>query len=279
MNAIKTFFLMTIMTLLFLFVGSLIGGNSGMIIALIFAIIMNFTSYWFSDKIVLMSYGAKQISYEDDPELFEIVESLTTRANIPMPKIYYIPSHSPNAFATGRNPQNAAVAVTLGIRQILRKDELEAVIAHELSHIKNRDILIGSIAATLVGALTTLAHFASYSLIFFGGGRDRDEDGGGLGTIFLLIIAPIAATLIQLAISRSREFMADEGSARISGKPNSLANALLKLEKGNYELPLNAKPNSSHLFIMNPLSGGGIMKLFSTHPPVSERVERLRKMG
>lgn len=277
MNAIKTFFLMTIMTILFLVIGSLLGGNSGMIIALIFAIIMNFTSYWFSDKIVLMSYGAREISYEDDPELFNIVRELTERANLPMPKVYIIPTHSPNAFATGRNPQHAAIAVTSGIRHLLNRNELESVIAHELSHVKNRDILIGSIAATMVGALTTLAHFASYSLIFFGG-RDRDDDGGGLGSIFLIIIAPIAATLIQLAISRSREFMADEGSARISGQPLALANALLKLERGSQQLPLEAKPNSSHLFIMNPLSGGGIMKLFSTHPPVSERVERLKRM-
>lgn len=277
MNAMKTFLLMSLMTVLFIFVGSLIGGNTGIIIALVFAVIMNFSSYWFSDKIVLMSYSAAQINKEDDPELFMLVEELAAKAGLPMPKVYAIPSESPNAFATGRNPENAVVAVTVGIRRMLSRDELEAVLAHELSHIKNRDILIGSIAATMVGALTTIAHFASYSLIFFGG-RDRDDDGGGLGSIFLLILAPIAATLIQLAISRSREFMADEGSAILSGKPLALANALKKLEHGSEVIPLGAKPASSHLFIMNPLSGGMVMKLFSTHPPVKERVEKLQKM-
>ncbi len=277
MNAMKTFLLMSLMTVLFIFVGSLIGGNTGIVIALVFAVIMNFSSYWFSDKIVLMSYSAAQISKEDDPELFMLVEELAAKAGLPMPKVYAIPSESPNAFATGRNPENAVVAVTVGIRRMLNRDELEAVLAHELSHIKNRDILIGSIAATMVGALTTIAHFAGYSLIFFGG-RDRDDDGGGLGSIFLLILAPIAATLIQLAISRSREFMADEGSAILSGKPLALANALKKLEHGSEVIPLGAKPASSHLFIMNPLSGGMVMKLFSTHPPVKERVEKLQKM-
>ncbi len=277
MNTLKTFLLMSLMTVLFIFVGSLIGGNSGIIIAFGFAIIMNFSSYWFSDKIVLMTYRAKLISQEDDPELFEIIENLSTHAGLPMPKVYAIPTDSPNAFATGRNPQHAAVAVTVGIRKMLNRDELEGVLAHELSHIKNRDILIGTVAATMVGALTTIAHFASYSLIFFGG-RDRDDDGGGLGSLFLLILAPIAATLLQLAISRSREYMADEGSAKMSGKPLSLASALQKLERGAEVIPLNAKPSSSHLFIMNPLSGRGMMKLFSTHPPVKERIERLRKM-
>jgi heat shock protein HtpX len=277
MNTLKTFVLMSLMTILFIFIGSLIGGNSGIIIAFGFAIIMNFSSYWFSDKIVLMTYRAKQIENQDDPELFSIIEDLTNRANLPMPKVYIIPTDSPNAFATGRNPEHAAVAVTMGIRKILDRDELEGVIAHELSHIKNRDILIGTIAATFVGALTMVAHIASYSLIFFGG-RDRDDDGGGLGSIFLLILAPIAATLIQLAISRSREYMADEGSAIMSGKPLALANALQKLERGVKVIPIDAKPSSSHLFIMNPLSGGSVMRLFSTHPPVKERIERLRKM-
>ena len=276
MNGFKTFLLMSLMTILFMFVGSLLGGNRGIIIAFIFAVIMNFSSYWFSDKIVLRSYKANPINKKNDPELFALVENLTLKAGLPMPSIYIIPTDSPNAFATGRNPNHAAVAVTYGIRRMLNKEELEAVLAHELSHIKHRDILIGTVAATLVGALTSIAHFATYALMFSRGGRD--DDRGGIGTLVLLVLAPIAATLIQLAISRSREYMADKGAANLCGKPQALANALRKLEQGIQVRPMEVQPSSAHLFIANPLSSGFVMKLFSTHPPISERIEKLRML-
>lgn len=276
MNGFKTFLLMSLMTILFMFVGSLLGGNNGIILAFVFAVVMNFSSYWFSDKIVLKTYKAQPINKKNDPELFSLVENLISKAGLPMPNVYMVPSDSPNAFATGRNANHAAVAVTYGIRKLLNREEMEAVLAHEISHIKNRDILLGTIAATLVGALTSIAHFATYALMFSKGG-DRD-DNKGFGTLVLLVLAPIAATLIQMAISRSREYMADEGAANLSGKPNALANALQKLERGIQVRPMEVEPSSAHLFIANPLSSGFVMKLFSTHPPINERIEKLRMM-
>ena len=277
MNGFKTFLLMSLMTILFMFVGSLLGGNKGIVLAFVFAVIMNFSSYWFSDKIVLRTYKAQPINKKNDPELFSLVENLTNKAGLPMPNVYVVPSDSPNAFATGRNADHAAVAVTSGIRKLLNREEMEAVLAHEISHIKHKDILLGTIAATLVGALTSIAHFATYALMFSRGG-DRDNDNKGFGTLVLLVLAPIAATLIQMAISRSREYMADEGAAILSGKPNALANALQKLERGIQARPMEVEPSSAHLFIANPLSSGLVMKLFSTHPPINERIEKLRMM-
>jgi heat shock protein HtpX len=253
--------------------------------ALILAGGMNFFSYWFSDKIVLRMYGAQEVSPNDDPELHGLVQELATRAGLPMPKVYVIPEETPNAFATGRNPQHAAVAVTHGIRRILNKRELAGVLGHELTHVLNRDILISSIAATLAGAISYLAHMAQWGMMF-GGGRDRDEEGGG-GNIFslliMMIVAPMAAMLIQMAVSRSREYGADAGGAKICGDPLALASALRKLHMGAQDVPLqvsNATANATaHMFIVNPLSGGGIANLFSTHPPMAERVARLEAMA
>jgi heat shock protein HtpX len=253
--------------------------------ALILAGGMNFFSYWFSDKIVLKMYGAQEVSPNDDPELHGLVQELATRAGLPMPKVYVIPEETPNAFATGRNPQHAAVAVTNGIRRILNKRELAGVLGHELTHVLNRDILISSIAATLAGAISYLAHMAQWGMMF-GAGRDRDEEGGG-GNIFslliMMIVAPLAAMLIQMAVSRSREYGADAGGAKICGDPLALASALRKLHMGAQDVPLqvsNATANATaHMFIVNPLSGGGIANLFSTHPPMAERVARLEAMA
>ena len=283
-NTLKTVFLMTLMMVLLLAIGNAIGGKTGLVFAFTFSLLMNFASYWFSDKIVLAMYGARKISEAEAPELYAIVRRLSTRAGIPMPRVYIIPSETPNAFATGRNPRNAAVAVTSGILNILTWDELEGVLGHELAHVKNRDILTATIVATMVGTITFLARMAQWSLFFFGwGGRDRD-DSNWLAELILIIVAPIAAVLIQLAISRAREFAADEGGAKISGKPLALANALRKLEYGVEKIPMqNAKPETAHMFIVNPLRGEGIVKLFSTHPPTAERIRRLellaRKMG
>lgn len=279
-NTLKTVFLMTLMTGLLLAVGGMLGGGSGLVIAFVFSLLMNFFAYWFSDKIVLMMYGAKEVSEAEAPKLYSMIRRLTTKAGLPMPKVYIIPSLTPNAFATGRNPENAAVAVTEGILKILNDDELEGVLAHELAHIKHRDILTGTIVATMVGTIMFLARMAQWSLFFFGGNRDRENSSNLLFEIILILIAPIAATLIQLAISRSREFAADEGGAKISGKPLALANALKKLAQVVDDLPMeNVKPETSHMFIVNPLRGEGIMKLFSTHPPIKERVKRLEKMA
>lgn len=278
MNGLKTVILMTAMMVLFILVGRVIGGQQGMMYAFFFSLVMNFGSYWFSDKIVLSMYGAQQISREDAPELFDIVEKLASKAELPMPKVYIMNNPTPNAFATGRNPNNSAVAVTTGIMNLLNKEELEGVISHELTHIKNRDILVSTIAATLVGTITYIVQFA----MFFGGGRrsDREESGNIFVDLLLLIIAPIAAMLIQMAISRSREYMADEGGAMISGKPLALASALNKLQHGNEVIPMrNAGQSSAHMFIVNPLHGGGMMKLFSTHPPIEERIERLKEIA
>ncbi len=278
MNGFKTVILMTAMMVLFIMVGRVIGGEQGMMYAFFISLAMNFGSYWFSDKIVLTMYGASQISREDAPELYDIVERLASKAELPMPKVYIMNNPTPNAFATGRNPNNSAVAVTTGIMSLLNKEELEGVISHELTHIKNRDILVSTIAATLVGTITYIVQFA----MFFGGGRrsDREEGGNIFVDLLLLIIAPIAAMLIQMAISRSREYMADEGGAMISGKPLALASALNKLQHGNDVIPMrNANQSSAHMFIVNPLHGGGLMKLFSTHPPIEERIERLKEIA
>lgn len=279
MNTLKTTFLLTALTLLLLFVGKAIGGNGGMIMALIFAGIMNLVSYWFSDKIVLAMYGAKEVTEAEAPRLYRITNQLAMKAMLPMPKVYIIPGMSPNAFATGRNPQHAAVAATEGILSILNDEELEGVMAHELSHVGNRDILISSIVATIAGAITYLAHMAQWAAIF-GGGRSRDDEGGSpIVMIAMAIIAPIAAMLIQMAISRSREFQADESGARICRKPLALASALKKLQMAATSIPMDASPSTAHMFIVNPLIGGGLMSLFSTHPPMEERVARLEELS
>jgi len=279
MNTLKTTFLLTLMTLLLIFAGGAIGGQGGMLLALILAGVMNFVSYWFSDKIVLAMYGAKEVTEADSPEFYGLVRQLADRSGLPMPRVYIIPSDTPNAFATGRNPAHAAVAATDGILRILSREEVMGVMAHELSHVKHRDILISTIAATVAGAITYLAHMAQWAAIF-GGGRDRDGEGGGvLGMLVMAIVAPLAALLIQMAISRSREYEADKGGAEISGNPLYLAGALRKLEMANRQLPMQeATPASAHMFIVNPLTGGGLMSLFSTHPPMEERVRRLESM-
>jgi heat shock protein HtpX len=278
MNMLRTVFLMTLMMVLLLFVGELLGGRSGVMIAFIFSLALNFGSYWFSDKVVLMMYRAKKVEEKEYPQLYRIVRRLTQYAQLPMPKIYVIQNPSPNAFATGRDPQNAAVAVTTGILNLLNEDELSGVLAHELAHVKHRDILIGTITATLVGTITYIAHIAQWAMIF-GGGRDRDN-GGGLGDLALIIIAPFAALLIQLAISRSREFAADAGGASISGQPLSLASALNKLSKVNEKLPMqNAEPATAHMFIVNPFSAKSFYRIFSTHPPIEERIKRLQEIA
>ena len=280
MNALKTVFLLTLLTLLFVFIGQVVGGKSGMIIALIFAAIMNLTTYWFSDKIVLAMYRAQPIKESDNPRLYSLVRQTATQAGLPMPKVYMIPTQTPNAFATGRNPKHAAVAVTSGILKILDEYEFEGVISHEMAHVRNRDILTGSIVATVAGAISVLAHMAQWGAIFGGyGGRDNEgRGGGGLGLLVMAIVAPLAALLIQMAISRSREYSADQTGAKISHKPLSLANALKKLDYASRRMPLEANPSTAHLFIVNPLSGKGMASLFSTHPPVEERVARLQKM-
>jgi len=278
-NWFRTALLLGAMTMLMVFLGDLFGGKSGMIFAFILAMGMNFFSYWFSDKIVLSMYNAQEVTPSDNPELYGIVQELASRANLPMPRVYVIPEQSPNAFATGRNPEHSAVAVTEGLLQIMDREELKGVLAHEMSHIKNRDILIGSIAATMAGAIMILANMARWSL-FFGGMRDDEDDGGLgiLGIIIMAIIAPIAALIIQMAISRSREYLADETGAKLAGTPLGLASALEKLALYSRKVPLNANPATAHMFIVNPLSGSSIANLFSTHPPIEERIARLRGM-
>ena len=271
---------MALMTVLLVCAGGAIGGRSGMTFALVMAGVMNLVSYWFSDKIVLAMYSAREVTEADYPEFYGLVRQLAVQAGIPMPKVCIIESETPNAFATGRNPAHAAVAATTGIMRILTRDELLGVMAHELSHVKHRDILISSIAATFAGAITYLAHMAQWAAIF-GGGRDRDEEGGGIfGLIVMAIVAPLAAMLIQMAISRAREFDADKGGAAISGNPLYLARALQKLEMANRQIPMaDATPATAHMFIVNPLTGGGLMALFSTHPPMEERIRRLEAMA
>lgn len=277
MNTIKMVFLMTLMMMLFLTVGFLLGGREGLMIAFVISLVMNFISYWFSDKIVLKMYRAKEISEKEAPKLFRLVQRLVQNNNMPMPRVYVMENPTPNAFATGRNPQNAAVAVTTGILQILNDDELEGVLAHELAHVRHRDILIGTVVATLVGTITFIARMAGWTMMFSGGNRDRRGGGDAITSLVLMIVAPIAAMLIQMAISRSREFYADEGGARISGKPLSLASALGKLEQAAQLRPMaHAGPSSAHLFIVNPLRGSSVFKLFSTHPPIEDRIQRLK---
>jgi heat shock protein HtpX len=279
-TSIKTAFLLVILTLVFIYVGKLIGGTTGMTIAFAIALVMNLISYWFSDKIVLSMYRAREVKAEEAPQLHNMVRNVAMQAGIPMPRVYIIPTPAPNAFATGRNPNNAAVAVTEGILRLLEPQELEGVLAHEISHVKNRDILIGSIAATLAGAIGYLAYMAQWALIFGGYGRGGDGEGRGslIGSLAMIILAPIIALLIQLAISRAREYKADESGAHITRRPLELASALKKISYGAQRIPLDANPGTAHLFIMNPLRGG-IAGLFSTHPPVEERVERLEKLS
>jgi heat shock protein HtpX len=253
--------------------GAALGGKQGMTIALIFALGMNAVSYWFSDKIVLKMYRARQVTESDAPELYQMVRHLSQKADIPMPKVYIIQQDQPNAFATGRNPQHAAVAVTTGIMRILTREELQGVIGHELAHVKHRDILISTIAAAIAGAVSYLAYMAQWAMIF--GGRDDDEGGNPIAALAMMIIAPIAALIIQMAISRSREYAADEGGAKIAGNPHYLSGALKKLHMASQKIRMDANPATSHMFIVNPLSGGGFTKLFSTHPPIEERIARL----
>jgi heat shock protein HtpX len=279
MNTIKTGLLLGALTGLLMLIGGWFGGQNGVVIAFFFAVVMNFGSYWFSDKIVLRMVHAQAVSEGEAPELYAMVKNLALRASMPMPRVYIIPGDTPNAFATGRNEQHAAVAVTEGILRILGRDELEGVIAHELTHIRNRDILIGSIAATLAGAIVMLAHMAQWAAMFGGVSRDDDEGGSNIvGLILMAVLAPIAATLIQMAISRSREYLADAGGAKISGKPYGLAGALEKLSRASQAIPMNANPSTAHMFIVNPLTGRSLMNLFSTHPPIEERIARLRSM-
>jgi heat shock protein HtpX len=281
MNTVKTVGLMTFMMVLFVAIGGALGGRSGMVMAVMFAAIMNVGMYWFSDKLVLSMYHAQPVTEAEAPELHAIVRTLVQKAGMPMPKVYIIPEETPNAFATGRNPEHAVVAVTQGIMRILSREELAGVIAHELAHIKHRDMLTGTIVATMAGAISMLAQMAQWSMIFGGGRRDNDDEGGSpIVAIVMMIVAPIAAMLVQMAISRTREFEADKGGAGIAGSPSGLANALLKLEKGSQLIPMqDAKPATAHMFIVNPLTGGGLLKLFSTHPPIEERVKRLNEMA
>jgi len=270
---------MVFMTLLLVFVGAALGGRSGMVMAFAMAAIMNVGMYWFSDKIVLRMYKAQPVTEAEAPELHGMVRMLVQKAGLPMPKVYIIPDETPNAFATGRNPEHAVVAVTQGIMRILSREELSGVIAHELAHIKHRDMLTGTIVATIAGAISMLAQMAQWSMIF-GGRRDDDDGGSPIVALVMMIVAPIAAMLVQMAISRTREFEADKGGAQIAGGASGLANALLKLEKGSQLVPMtDAKPATAHMFIVNPLTGGGLMKLFSTHPPIAERVARLNEMA
>src|SRR5262245_59477170 len=278
MNTTKTIVLMVGLTVLLVFLGGAFGGRQGMIFAFIFALATNMFSYWFSDKIVLRMYGAQEATEAEAPMLWGVTHDLALKMNMPMPKVYVIPSESPNAFATGRNPKHAAVAATQGILRMLTREELEGVMAHELGHVRNRDILIGTIAAAIAGAISMLANMAQWAMIF-GGRRDDDEGAGGMiAGIAMIIIAPIAALIIQMAISRSREYQADATGAPICGNPLWLANALRKLHAGSQRVPLDANPATAHMFIVNPLRGGGLSNLFSTHPPLEDRIARLESM-
>jgi heat shock protein HtpX len=279
MNNIKTMLLLVMLTLIFITAGAAMGGRNGMTIGLIFALGMNLFSYWFSDKIVLKMYRAKEVSEAEAPDLYSVVRRLSQKAEIPMPRVYIINEDQPNAFATGRNPNHAAVAVTTGIMRLLSHEELMGVIGHELAHVKHRDILIGTIAATFAGAISYLAQMAQWAMIFGGNRGDDDESGSPVAAIVMMIVGPIAAMIVQMAISRSREYVADEGGASISGNPRYLSGALRKLDSASKKIPMDANPATSHMFIVSPLSGGGILKLFSTHPPIEERIARLESMG
>ncbi|NJD99570.1 zinc metalloprotease HtpX [Thermococcus sp. LS1] len=276
---LRTGLLMAVLTGLLMAIGYLIGGTSLMFVMFMFSLVMNFISYWYSDRIVLAWYRARIVDEEEAPELYAIVRSLAERAGLPVPRIAIIPSETPNAFATGRNPKHAVVAVTTGLLRILNRDELEGVIAHELTHIKNRDILIGTIAAALAGAIVQLAYWARWIAIFGGFGNDRDRDNV-ITALLIAVLAPIAAMLVQAAVSRSREYLADEGGAKISGKPHALASALLKIEQAVYYKPMReGNPATAHMFIVNPFKGTSLASLFSTHPPTEKRIERLRKIA
>jgi heat shock protein HtpX len=276
MNGLKTVFLLTLMTLLAIMIGNYFGGRTGMIYAFLFAGVMNFVSYFFSDKIALRMYRAQPATREELPRVYDIVDRLAQKMSIPMPKIFVIPSDSPNAFATGRNPRHASVAVTQGILNVLDNEELEGVLAHELGHVRNRDILTSSIAATLAGAITVLARMGAWGAMFSGyGGGDRDRRGGGLGALLMLIVAPLAATLIQLWVSRTREFEADATGAHLTQNPYALARALQKLDAYSKRIPMAASPSTAHLFIVQPMIGTSFANLFSTHPPIYKRIERL----
>jgi len=274
-NTLKTTMLLGLLTGLIVWIGGYFGGQSGMVIAFLFAGIMNFGAYWFSDKVVLSMYRAREVEPTQAPELYRMVERLAQKAGIPTPKVFVIPSESPNAFATGRNPEHAVVAVTQGILRLMNDEELEGVIAHELGHVKNRDILIGSIAATLAGAIMVLASMARWAAIFGGFSRDDDDGGGIFGLLFMAILAPLAAMMIQMAISRTREYKADATAAEVTGTPYGLAHALEKLGKATQRIPMEANPSTAHMFIVNPLSGRSMMRLFSTHPPLEDRIRRL----
>jgi heat shock protein HtpX len=278
-NNLKTAFLLTAMTVFLVLVGQAIGGQNGAIMAFCLAGAMKFISYFYSDKIAILSSGAQAVTREELPRVYQIVERLCAKTGLPMPKIFVIPTDSPNAFATGRNPNHASVAVTAGILDLLNDDELEGVLAHELGHVRNRDILISSIAATFAGAVTILARMAGWAAMFGGGGRDRDRNGGPLAAIAMMIVAPIAAMLIQMAVSRSREYQADATGAHFTGNPGALASALRKMESYAARVPLRASPATAHMYIIAPLLGGfGVGNLFSTHPPTAERIARLTGM-
>ena len=276
-NIFKTGLLLAVLTAMLVLIGGAIGGQQGMAVAFVMALLMNFASYWFSDRIVLAMYGARPVDEAAAPGLHAIVRRLTTRAGLPMPRVYLLPEDTPNAFATGRDPRHAAVAVTEGIMRVLDADELEGVLAHELAHVKNRDVLISTIAATLAGAITYLAHMAQWAAMFGGRSGDDDERGSNpVGLVLMAVLAPIAAMLVQLAVSRAREFAADATGARIAGRTAGLAQALGKLQLANQAAPMAANPSTAHLFIVNPLSGSALLRLFSTHPPLEERIARLR---
>jgi heat shock protein HtpX len=280
MNQMKTFFLMVILTIIFVALGGMIGGSTGASVMFLIALVMNLVSYWFCDRIVLSMYGAKEASQSEFPQLYSIIYDLSQKASIPMPRVYIIDNESPNAFATGRDPSKGVVAVTRGIMRILSRDELEGVLAHEISHIKHRDILIQTVAATLAGAITMIANWARFAA-FFGGGNSDDEGGSNIFSVIIFsIIAAFAAMLIQLAISRSREYLADDSGARLTGNPLFLSNALKKLHAGIIRSPMNdANPSTAPLFIMNPFTAKGVLSLFSTHPPIEERIKRLEDMA
>lgn len=275
MQVFKTTLLLTVLTVVLLLIGNWLGGETGLILALIFAGVMNFATYFYSDKIALKSCNAQPVTRQELPNVYRILESLTGRENLPMPKVYVIPTDSPNAFATGRNPQHASVAVTRGILQVLNDEELEGVLGHELGHVRNHDILISSVAATLAGAIILIARFAGWAALFGGFGGSDDREGGALGALALMIVAPVAAMLIQLAISRSREYAADSSGAKWTGNPQALASALEKLDAYSKRLPMQASPSTAHLFIIQPRTRAFLAGLFSTHPPIPKRVERL----
>lgn len=278
-SMIKTGMLMAALTAVFMVAGQALGGNGGMMFALLIAFGMNFFAYWFSDKAVLKMSGAQEATAAEAPELHRMVSTLARKAELPMPRVFIMHQSTPNAFATGRNPDHAAVAVTTGLMNILKQDELEGVLAHELAHIKNRDILISTIAATMAGAISTMASMAQWGMILGGGRSDNDNGGGGLiGTIAMMILAPLGAALIQMAVSRSREYQADATGASICGHPRSLASALQQLEISNRQRPMNVNPATAQMYIVNPLSGGQLANLFSTHPPIQERIKRLGAM-